>query len=126
MTVGWLNTSLEIKDVEYGRIKPIAGKNGYEKTALTMKTIAELLADEGEDIDALTKRADQAETPAAPAAPARPQLQQPPHMQQSAPARPVASPKREMLPPLTSAQAAPEKPEPAAKSPSFLKRLIGR
>ena len=108
--------------MEYGRIKPISGENGYEKTALTMKSIAELLAEEGTNMDELkssareTVQAAQAE-PTVPSV--RSPLQQPVHTRGT-----VENPtmnKAGSLPHIAPADAphAPEKPR------SFLRRLFG-
>ena len=108
--------------MEYGRIEPIKGENGYEKTALTMKTIAELLAEEGttaDEIEAM-KQEPMTRTPT----PQR-TLQQPPHMQSRAeePQEPEFS--ADSLPPLTPVGAVEPQEKVIPKSRSFLSRLIG-
>ncbi|KIN60728.1 hypothetical protein Z945_1707 [Sulfitobacter noctilucae] len=119
--------------MEYGKKKPIQGKNGYEKTALTMKTISELLADEGTSMEELTKsqtpaeqNADTWETPCATVVPKRPVLQQPPHMQAtSAPQHAVPS-KAATLPPIAPTGAEAGKATYIEKPRSLLSRLIGK
>lgn len=41
--------------MDYGRTKPLVGENVSEKTVLTMKSITELLAEEGTDLDELER-----------------------------------------------------------------------
>ncbi|WP_281992286.1 hypothetical protein [Sulfitobacter geojensis] len=111
--------------MEYGRIKPISGENGYEKTALTMKSIAELLAEEGTNMDELKSSAREpaqgAQTePTEPTVPSvRSPLQQPVHARGTV-QNPTTN-KAGSLPLIAPADAphAPEKPR------SFLRRLFG-
>jgi hypothetical protein len=105
--------------MEYGRIKPLSGENGYEKTALTLKSIAELLADEGTNMDEL-KRGAQGAAPTVPTGPTvRTPLQQPAHVQTAAKQPTVR--KAGNLPQITPADA----PRTPAKPRSFLSRLFG-
>ncbi|MCX7560097.1 hypothetical protein OS190_11005 [Sulfitobacter sp. F26204] len=114
--------------MEYGRIEPIKGENGYEKTALTMKTIAELLAEEGTNADEIEamKQSPMTRTPTP-----QPHLQQPPHMQSRAQMPEEADmpekimPKAATLPPITPVVETQEATKAPTKPRSFLKRLIG-
>jgi hypothetical protein len=120
--------------MEHTRLKPMEGISGREKTAFTMKTIQELLAEEVSS---------DAGAPAADAPAPESGLQQPPHMTNAAPVEPAAKPalrtttapaveaERTMppmpLPPIAKADALPtiapatEEPKPR----SLFGRLIG-
>ncbi len=110
--------------MEYGKIEPIQGKNGYEKTALTMKTISELLAEEGTSMEEVIKAAPPAKETIVPR---RPLLQQPPHMQvRTTPVSHQVPPKAASLPPIAPAVLQGEAAVQDEKPRSFLSRLIGR
>ena len=99
--------------MEYGSRTPIQGKNGYEKTSLTMKTIAELIAEENAAEEA---REENASAVAAPQQ--QEELQQPPHMRSRVEGK-------EAFPPLEPAQNLPEDLKPEKKKRSFLGRIFG-
>lgn len=136
--------------MEYGRIEPIAGVSGKEETAVTMKSIKQLLDEElartgdraavQEVIRQQAATAERKQTPAPAPQPAQPEasphvlpLQTPPHMRAAAkpatPARPI-TPARPAAPAAKLQSAAPLTPPqettPNAKSSSLLKRLLGR
>jgi len=106
--------------MEYGRLELIEGKNGYEKTALTMMKISELLAEEGTTMEELTKM-QQAEVASAPPAPSA--LQQPPHMRSATPA---ADPNTATIPRALPIVSEPMSAKPVKKPRSFLTSLLGQ
>ncbi len=104
--------------MEYGRIKPIEGENGYEKTSLTMKSIAQLLAEEGTDLEEL-KRSSGGQGPT----PRSADQQRVQEQTSPAPQPPVS--KSDQFPPLCAADGADAAQSSAKKPRSFLKRLFG-
>ncbi len=121
--------------MEHTRLKPMQGASGREKTAFTMQTIQEMLAEEVSNVKG---------TPKASSSAAVPNLQQPPHMVRAAPPEPVAAkpslkastaqltvapmpmpviPKAASFPAI--APTGQETEDAAAKPRSFFGRLIG-
>ncbi|MGH1368047.1 MAG: hypothetical protein ACRBCL_05475 [Maritimibacter sp.] len=119
--------------MEYGRIKPLEGTNGYVPTAFTKKSIKEMLEEEaralaeaGEAEKAAQAQALSAQTaqpekvsqgdldePDAPKALEASWLQQPPHMRAAAPQNVDVIARLK------------EREETTAKPRSFFRRLIG-
>ncbi|SHF63248.1 hypothetical protein SAMN05444273_108137 [Litoreibacter ascidiaceicola] len=112
--------------MEHGRLQPMKGASGREKTAFTMKTIKELLEEE-----ALKKTQTPMPLPTVPevqepeaAAPSAPE----PSAEAAAPAveaEKPAAPKAAALPPIPPAPVAQAAEQPAEKPRSLLGRLIG-
>ncbi|RLJ60267.1 hypothetical protein BCF46_0465 [Litoreibacter meonggei] len=105
--------------MEHTRLQPIKGASAREKTAFTMKTIKELLAEE-------TARASQ--EPVSPDPEPAPEAKDAPAVEaeQAAPPTPEkAKSKAAALPPITPAPGAKAAEKPAQKPRSFLGRLIG-
>ncbi|TDT72954.1 hypothetical protein BDE40_3132 [Litoreibacter halocynthiae] len=112
--------------MEHGRLQPMKGASGREKTAFTMKTIKELLEEE-----ALKKTQTPMPLPTAPEV-QKPEAAAPsasePYAEAATPAvepKKPAAQKAAALPPISPAPAARATEQPAEKPRSFLGRLIG-
>ncbi|SFR40555.1 hypothetical protein [Litoreibacter janthinus] len=113
---------LEVKEMEHTRLQPIKGTSAREKTAFTMKTIKELLAEEGTDASQVLNA-----DPAPKAADPAPEVKAAPAVSServASPAPKAATPKAAALPPITPAPSASAETD-ADKPRSFLGRLIG-
>jgi hypothetical protein len=110
---------LEVREMEHQRLKPIQGASAREKTAFTMKTIKELLAEE---------TSKESSVPEPMIAEPAPEVSTPPAVEavQAAPPAPEpAAPKAAVLPTLPPLAEADDAEQVADKPRSLFGRLIG-